>query len=66
MKFIEYLDSHTEVSPSGTGVKTFTTGSLPECETGQVCGVEMYRVSILRHRGPSPKTNLLVEEREFN
>src|SRR5204863_1525828 len=42
-RIVDYLASYTEVSPSGTGVKIFVTGSLPEsAKQGKVYKVEIY------------------------
>ncbi|MGD9713894.1 MAG: AAA family ATPase, partial [Thermomicrobiales bacterium] len=50
-KIINYLNSYTEVSPSGTGVKVFVRGNLPAAKglkveeifgTGDHTGIEMY------------------------
>lgn len=42
-KIIRFLNSYTEISPSGTGVKIFMTGSLPDdARQGKVYKVEIY------------------------
>jgi putative DNA primase/helicase len=43
MEVIESLNSYSEISPSGTGIKIFTKGSLPLAGSGNKNGnVEMY------------------------
>lgn len=43
LRIIRVFDSYTEVSPSGTGVKIFITGSLPPgSKQGKVFKMEMY------------------------
>ena len=43
MRVIEALNSYSEISPSGTGIKIFTRGSLPIAGSGSKNGnIEMY------------------------
>ena len=41
-EIVEMIDSYTEVSPSGTGIRIFVKGKLPgeHCRTGNI---EMYQ-----------------------
>jgi hypothetical protein len=65
-EIVQTLDSYTEVSPSGTGIRIFTRGTLPPRELGRREGpVEMYSdrrfLSVTgQHLAGTPAT---VEER---
>jgi hypothetical protein len=65
---IRTVDSYTEISPSGTGVKIFVTGTLPEDSTqGKVYQLEIYDqkryFTVTGHHLPGTPT--AVESREL-
>ena len=65
-QIIHYVDSYTEISPSGTGVKIFVLGSLPDgAKQGKVYKIEIYdRERYFTVTGQHvPGTPLTVEER---
>lgn len=67
MRIVEYFDTYTEVSPSGTGLHLFFVGSLPDdARQGKVYKVELYdRDRYFTVTGNHlPGTPTTVEERE--
>lgn len=67
LAWIRRINSYTEISPSGTGVKIFTIGSLPpEAKQGKVFKVEVYDreryFTLTGHHLPSTPES--VENRE--
>ena len=69
---IDRLDSYTEISPSGTGIRIFVKGEKPgsRCRTGQFPNFEIYNqlrlLSLTGNHLPGTPTNIQKRQEELD